>query len=109
MQRQHNTTILIFYDTLLADIDSIKKFSNTKSLSANSSNGGILFVADIADLLNRGSRLRDIIERFSLKYQFILHIRRNGDFDTLMKCDSTHKLLSQKVANLDNFAITMIS
>src|SRR5579862_3782436 len=56
--------------------------------------GSVLFVPNVANLLNRGRGLRNVIQTLSFKNQFIFDVGRDRDFDTFMQFHSSHKLFS---------------
>jgi hypothetical protein len=67
--------------------------------------GLVLFVSDIANLLDIGGGLRDIVEGFPFKDQLILDVCRNGDFDARVESHPSNILFSQKVANFNGFTV----
>jgi len=75
----------LFNHAFLTHIDTIKELSDTNDQPWNwkteGEGGAVLFVSDVADLLNVGGRLRNVVKGFAFENQFILDVCGDGDLD----------------------------
>lgn len=60
-----------------------------------------ILVADLADLLNIGSTLRDVLDRVAREDELVLLRRRDGDVDALGHDHAADNLLADEVADLN--------